>query len=87
MHKNLSNYAEKGGSNVCEPPFKVIDLLNVSLPFEHRKGVRWDLDSGDRAATESCYSTGGEENQAEDSEEDCGMDLGNGCFARCLHNR
>jgi hypothetical protein len=29
MHKNLSNYAEKGGSNDCEPPFKVLDLLNL----------------------------------------------------------
>jgi hypothetical protein len=66
---------------------EIKDLLNVLLPFEYRKGVRWDLDSGDRATTKSCYSTGGEENQAEDREEDCWMNLGNGCFIRCLHNR
>jgi hypothetical protein len=80
MHKNLSNYAEKGGSNVCEPPFKILDLLNlldldlqmclifgdeikgllnILLPFKYRKGMRWDLNSGDRTTTKSCYSTGG----------------------------
>jgi hypothetical protein len=59
MHKNLSNYAEKGGSNVGEPPSKVLDLLNVLLPFKYRKGVRWDLDSGDRPTAEGGYSSRG----------------------------
>jgi hypothetical protein len=40
---------------------KTNDLLNILLPLEHRKGVRWNLNSGDRAATKSCYSGGREE--------------------------
>jgi hypothetical protein len=29
--ENLSHYAQKGDSNVCEPPFKVLDLLNIPI--------------------------------------------------------
>jgi hypothetical protein len=77
MHKNLSKYAEKGGSKTFESPFKLLDLLNllngnlemclifgnktndllnILLPPEHRKGVRWNLNFWDRTTTEGGYS-------------------------------
>jgi hypothetical protein len=80
MHKNLSNYAEKGGSQSFESPFEVLDLLNlldlnlqmclifghetkallnVLLPFKYRKGVRWNLNSGNRPTAEGGYSSRG----------------------------
>jgi hypothetical protein len=37
---------------------EIKDLLNVLLPFEYRKGVRWDLDFRNGTAAEGGYGSG-----------------------------